>query len=82
MLLFGRYERWTTMTPQEFKAWLKAMGISQRKAAALLDYQPETIGYWVAGKRRDGKPAPIPHVVALACAALYHRLKPWGPGSP
>jgi hypothetical protein len=37
----------------------------------------DCVQYWEAGIRRDGKPAPIPYTVALACAAIYHRLPPW-----
>lgn len=66
------------MTPETFIAWRKAMGLSQREAAALLRVSKTTIEYWEAGTRRDGKPAPIPYTVGLACAALYHRIGEWG----
>jgi hypothetical protein len=74
------------MTPNDLKAWMKAMGIRSRaEAARQLGYSAETVNNWLNGYRRtkDGKaPAPIPPQVAYVCAALYHRLKPWGPGSP
>lgn len=64
---------------------MKAMGIKSRaEAARQLGYSPATITNWLCGHRRDKDktPAPIPPQVAYVCAALYHRLKPWGPGSP
>lgn len=73
------------MTSKDLRAWMKAMGIKSRaEAGRRLGYSAETVGNWLAGHRRDAArtPAPIPDAVALACAALYHRLKPWGPGSP
>jgi hypothetical protein len=67
------------MTPQDFKDWMSAMGFkSLAQAAEALGVSVETVANWVNGKRRDGKPAPIDERTALACSALYHRLKPWG----
>jgi transcriptional regulator with XRE-family HTH domain len=57
------------MTSEEFQSWLKAMQISAAKAAELLDVKPNTITRY----KRDG----APQTVALACAALYHRLEEW-----
>jgi DNA-binding XRE family transcriptional regulator len=66
------------MTPDEFKAWRKAMDYSQADAAKALDLSKGTIENYERGHRIDNKqPVVIPHVVALACAALFHRLTPW-----
>ncbi len=67
-----------SMTPDDFKAWRKAMGISQDGAAEVLQLSKATIQNYERGVRLDGKPAPIPHTTALACAALFHRIAPWG----
>ncbi|MFP5513331.1 MAG: XRE family transcriptional regulator [Alphaproteobacteria bacterium] len=70
------------MTPNDLREWMAAMGFkSQAKAAEALGVSAETFGNWLAGKRRDGKPAAIDERTALACAALYHRLEPWGAAS-
>ena len=67
------------MTPDEFKAWRKAMGLTQVTAAKALDLSTSTIEMYDSGKRKnDGSPVSIPRTVALACAALYHKLEPWG----
>jgi len=69
------------MTNEDFKAWRKAMGLSQAAAAVALDMSASAIEQYDSGRRRDsGKPVEIPKAVALACAALYHRLEPW-PGT-
>lgn len=63
------------MTPQGFKAFRKAMGWSQAQAAEALQLSTTAIENYEKGVRRgDGKPAPIPYTVELACAALYHRI--------
>ncbi|PWC54670.1 hypothetical protein TSA6c_00035 [Azospirillum sp. TSA6c] len=67
------------MTPKDLREWMTVMGFkSQAKAAEALGVSAETFGNWLAGKRRDGKPAPIDKRTALACAALYHRQTEWG----
>lgn len=69
------------MTPQDLKAWRDAMGFtSQRMAAEALGVNVATIENMERGVRRDGKPSPIDLRTALACAALFHRLNPWGAG--
>lgn len=66
------------MTPTDFKNWRKAMGLTQAKAAEVLDLSPSTIEFYEAGKRRgSGAPAPIPRTVALACAALAAGIGEW-----
>ncbi len=67
------------MTPQDFKDWRDAMGFkTQQQAADALGLSVETIQNYERGVRRDGKTAPIPYTVALACSALFNRQKPWG----
>lgn len=54
------------MKAAAFRAWLDAMKISGSEAARLLGVNPNTITRY----RREGGPK----MLALACAALYHRL--------
>jgi len=66
------------MTPDDFKAWRKAMGWNQTEAAEALGLSLGTIGNYERGSRReDGRPAPVPRTVALACAAVAAGLRPW-----
>lgn len=57
------------MTPNEFCEWLKAMKITGAVAARLLGVNVNTITRY----KREG----APQTVALACAALYHRIGAW-----
>lgn len=59
------------MTADHFRAWLREMDISAAEAARQLGVHPNTVTHYKA------KGAPL--AVALACAALYHRLRPWPP---
>lgn len=55
------------MTPDDFKAWRKAMGgISQKHAGRLIGRSARTINSYEKGD------APIPVVVQLACSALLN----------
>ncbi len=66
------------MTPEDFKAWRKVMGFTQAQAAEALGISKPTVENYDKGIRReDGRPFDIPHPVALACSALYHKLEPW-----
>lgn len=68
------------MSPDDFVAWRRAMGYSQDRAAQALGLSRSTVQNYGAGVRRgDGEPVEIPLHIALACAALYHRLEPWRP---
>jgi hypothetical protein len=57
------------MSSVDFQRWLAAMGISSAAAARLLGVNANTITRY--------KKAGAPRVVALACAALFHRLGEW-----
>jgi transcriptional regulator with XRE-family HTH domain len=57
------------MTPDQFKAWRKAMGLKQKEAADLLGLKKRVIQYYERGTR-DGKDIEVPRTVALACYAL------------
>lgn len=57
------------MTPQSMRSWLAEMKISSAEGARLLGIHPNTMTRY----KTEGAPV---HV-ALACAALYHKLKPW-----
>ncbi len=66
------------MTSDDFKAWRKAMGFTQAKAAEALGVSKPTVENYDKGVRREnGEPVIIPRTVALACAALFHKLEPW-----
>jgi transcriptional regulator with XRE-family HTH domain len=66
------------MTPEDFKAWRKAMGWTQTEAAIELGISRGSVELYERGSRReDGRPVEIPRTVALACAALTHGLEPW-----
>lgn len=68
-----------TMTPEDFKAWRSVMGLSQAKAAEVLGVSKPTIENYERGTRReDDRPVVIPLAIALACAAIYHKIGPWG----
>ena len=56
------------MTPAQFDAWLISMGLSERRAAALLGVAPSTVGQW----RRVSTPP----LLGLACAALAASNQP------
>lgn len=57
------------MKPQQFKAWRKAMGYNQTKAARRLGLTLRTVQYYEKGERK-GKTVDIPKSVSLACYAL------------
>jgi transcriptional regulator with XRE-family HTH domain len=57
------------MTPHEFKAWRKAMGLKQKDAAEQLGLKKRVIQYYERG-HRDGKKIEVPKTVELACYAL------------
>ncbi len=59
------------MTPEQFKAWRTRMGFSQSRAAEALGISRSSVINYEAGEHRgDGRPAPIPKTVELACAAI------------
>jgi predicted transcriptional regulator len=57
------------MTPHQFKAWRKAMGLRQKEAATRLGLKKRVIQYYEGGAR-DGKKVTVPKAVELACYAL------------
>ena len=57
------------MTPHQFKAWRKAMGLKQKEAADKLGLKKRVIQYYEHG-HRDGKKVEVPKSVELACYAL------------
>ena len=57
------------MTPHEFKAWRKGLGLSQKKAAEALGLKNRIVQYYEKGER-DGEKVKIPKHVRLACYAL------------
>ncbi len=57
------------MTPTDFRAWRKRLGLTQAQAAAALDIAARTIRHYERG-RRSGAAVAIPRVVALATRTL------------
>lgn len=57
------------MTPNYFKAWRKALGLSQKGAADALGLKNRIVQYYEKGER-DGEKVKIPKHVRLACYAL------------
>ena len=57
------------MTPDQIRAWRKALDFSQAEAARALDVPVQTLRAWEAGRY------PVKHgrVLALACGALARR---------
>ena len=65
------------MTPESLRAWRQRMRWT--KALAARELGLSSFGYFAyeTGKpMKNGKPTPIPKTVALACAAITHRLEP------
>lgn len=66
------------MTPEDFKSWRLALNWSQQTAADQLGISKGSVELYERGSRRDdGRPVEIPKTIALACAALWHRQRPW-----
>ena len=62
--------RWgKRMTPEQFKAWRKALKLKQKDAAELLGLKKRMIQYYEKGDR-DGRKVEIPKSVRLACFAI------------
>ena len=57
------------MTPQAFKRWRKALGLSQKEAAEALGLKRRMIQYYEKGER-DGDKVTVPRSVRLAAWAL------------
>ncbi|MTI04170.1 XRE family transcriptional regulator [Roseibium denhamense] len=57
------------MTPQQFRAWRKTLGLKQKDAADRLGLKKRMIQYYEKGNR-DGRPVEIPKSIRLACYAL------------
>ena len=66
------------MTPESLKAWRDRMRWSKAKAADAIGISAHGYFNYESGKPLAGKkgPRPIPKTIALACAAITHRLQP------
>ena len=66
------------MSPDQFRAWRHRLNLTQAQAAELLDISVSRLADYERGMTVHAvqRPAPIPRVVALACAALEHGLDP------
>lgn len=64
------------MTAQDMHRWLATMDLSGRAGAIELGVGVNTMTRYLDGRSK------IPRHVALACAASYHRIKPWPATSP
>lgn len=59
----------SAMTPEQFRAWRKTLGLKQKDAAEKLGLKKRMIQYYEKGDR-DGRRVDIPKSVRLACYAL------------
>lgn len=72
------------MTPEQFRAWRNAQGLTLQDAAEALGLARATLQLYERGKRfetdaqGDAAEVEIPRHVALACAAIAAGLKPAG----
>lgn len=57
------------MTADEFRRWMKQLGLSKAAAAAALEISERQIAYYRSGEQR------VPKVVELACAELKRQRK-------
>jgi hypothetical protein len=67
------------MTPESLMAWRERMRWSKSAAARELGLSITGYFQYEAGKPLAGRkwqPRPIPKTVALACAAITHRIPP------
>lgn len=70
------------MPPEAFRAWRKALGFSQKEAAAALGLKRRIVQYYEKGVR-DGARIEVPRTVRLACFALTQGVKDYkGPQPP
>jgi transcriptional regulator with XRE-family HTH domain len=67
------------MSPHQFKAWRKALGLKQKEAAARLGLKKRVIQYYERG-HRDGKKVEVPKAVELACYALASGVEEYDGG--
>jgi len=65
------------MLPEDFKAWRKSLGLSQKEAAEALGLRRRIVQYYEKGVR-DGSRIDIPKTVRLACFAISHGCKDYG----
>lgn len=57
------------------------MGFTYRETASILDICAASVGFYIAGTRKDykedqGKPVEVPRIVLLACSAVENKLPP------
>ena len=63
------------MTPHEFRAWRKGLGLSQKQAADALGLKNRIVQYYEKGER-DGEKVKIPkHVRARLLCAQHRRQR-------
>ncbi|KAA6405682.1 helix-turn-helix domain-containing protein [Candidatus Tokpelaia sp.] len=66
------------MNNAEIKLWRDIMGLTQQKAAEMLGISRVALQNYERGTRLEGgSPVPIPHSIALACAAIEAGLRDW-----
>ncbi len=62
------------MSPAQFKAWRKSLGLKQKEAAEKLGLKKRMIQYYETG-RREGHKVEIPKAIRLACFALQSGIE-------
>ena len=69
------------MSPAQFKAWRKSLGLKQKEAAEKLGLKKRMIQYYETG-RREGQSVEIPKSVRLACYALQSGVEDFDGTAP
>jgi transcriptional regulator with XRE-family HTH domain len=69
------------MSPDEFKAWRKSLGLKQKEAAEKLGLKKRMIQYYETG-RRGSKRVLIPKTVELACYSLSAGVEAFDGSAP
>ncbi len=69
------------MSPAQFKAWRKSLGLKQKDAAEKLGLKKRIIQYYETG-RREGQKVEIPKAVRLACYALQAGVEDFDGAGP
>lgn len=66
----------SSITPQQFIAWRKKLGLSQSAVARKLGISASSVWVYESGKRKEGN-VKIPLLVALGMSAISSGLTPY-----
>lgn len=66
----------SSLTPDQFIAWRKSLGMSQAAAAKRLGVSLSSVCIYELGRRKEGE-VKIPQLVALGMNAILNNLQPY-----